>query len=127
MSDLKDKVVLITGGSSGYGKASADLFVKEGAKVIIAARNEQALIEAKNETGCADYICMDVTKFEDWEKACDFIKEKYATLDILVNNAGGGVAILPQGLDFQSISISPEDAQLLESRQYDVINICRFY
>ena len=45
----------------------------------------------------------------------------------VTRTAGGGVAILPQGLDFQSISISPEDAQLLESRQYDVINICRFF
>ena len=41
--------------------------------------------------------------------------------------AAGGVAILPQGLEFQSISISPEDAQLLESRQYDVISICRYF
>ncbi len=93
MNDLRGKVVLITGGSSGYGKASAELFVKENAKVIIAARNEQALIEAKKETGCADYISMDVTKYEDWEKAYEFIKEKYGTLDILVNNAGGGVSI----------------------------------
>lgn len=39
----------------------------------------------------------------------------------------GGVAILPQGLDFQAISVNPEDAQLLESRQYSVIDICRFF
>lgn len=41
--------------------------------------------------------------------------------------SGGGVAILPQGLDFQSISVNPQDAQLLESRQYNVIDICRFF
>lgn len=41
--------------------------------------------------------------------------------------SGGGVAILPQGLDFQAISVNPEDAQLLESRQYSVIDICRFF
>ena len=41
--------------------------------------------------------------------------------------ASGGVAILPQGLDFQSISVSPEDSQLLEARGYDVIQICRFF
>ena len=41
--------------------------------------------------------------------------------------ASGGVAILPQGLDFQAISVNPEDAQLLESRQYGVIDICRFF
>lgn len=40
---------------------------------------------------------------------------------------GGGVAILPQGLDFQSISISPEDSQLLETRKYNVVEIARFF
>ena len=45
----------------------------------------------------------------------------------VAKTAGGGVAILPQGLDFQSISVSPEDEQLLESREFDVIQICRFF
>ena len=45
----------------------------------------------------------------------------------IANTAGGGVAILPQGLDFQSISISPEDSQLLESRKYNVVEIARFF
>ena len=43
------------------------------------------------------------------------------------NTQGGGVAVLPQGLDFQSISISPEDSQLLESRKYNVVEIARFF
>lgn len=51
---------------------------------------------------------------ESWEKS-------------ISRTSGGGVAILPQGLDFQSISVNPEDAQLLESRNYDVIQICRFF
>lgn len=51
---------------------------------------------------------------ESWEKS-------------ITQTMGGGVAILPQGLDFQSISISPEDSQLLESRQYSVIEIARFF
>ena len=45
----------------------------------------------------------------------------------MAKTANGGVAILPQGLDFQAISVSPEDAQLLESMQYDVVSICRFF
>lgn len=45
----------------------------------------------------------------------------------IANTAGGGVAVLPQGLDFQSISISPEDSQLLESRKYNVVEIARFF
>lgn len=43
------------------------------------------------------------------------------------NTLGGGVAILPQGLDFQSISVSPEDSQLLDVRKYNVVEICRFF
>lgn len=42
------------------------------------------------------------------------------------NTKGGGVAVLPQGLDYQSISVSPEDSQLLETRKYNVVEICRF-
>ena len=45
----------------------------------------------------------------------------------ITNTQNGGVAILPQGLDFQSISVSPEDAQLLETRKYNVIEIARFF
>lgn len=45
----------------------------------------------------------------------------------IANTMGGGVAILPQGLDFQSISISPEDSQLLETRKYNVVEIARFF
>lgn len=51
---------------------------------------------------------------ESWEKS-------------ISRTTGGGVAILPQGLDFQSISVDPESSQLLESRAYDVIQICRFF
>lgn len=43
------------------------------------------------------------------------------------NTLGGGVAILPQGLDFQSISVSPEDSQLLDVRKYNVVEIARFF
>lgn len=43
------------------------------------------------------------------------------------NTMGGGVAILPQGLDFQAIAISPEDSQLLETRKYNVVEIARFF
>ena len=45
----------------------------------------------------------------------------------IANTMGGGVAILPQGLDFEAISISPEDSQLLETRKYNVVEIARFF
>lgn len=43
------------------------------------------------------------------------------------NSQGGGVAVLPSGLDFQSIAISPEDSQLLETRKYNIVEIARFF
>lgn len=45
----------------------------------------------------------------------------------IANTQGGGVAVLPQGLDFQAIAISPEDSQLLETRKYNVVEIARFF
>ncbi len=90
---MNGKIVLITGGSSGYGKATAKKMVDAGATVIITARNLENLELAQKETGCADIIKMDVTKFEDWKMTYDFIVEKYGRIDVLVNNAGGGVAI----------------------------------
>ena len=87
------RIVLITGASSGYGKATAKAFADLGDTVIMASRNIAKLEEACKEVGGALAIPMDVTKPEDWEKAVEIINEKYGKLDILVNNAGGGVAI----------------------------------
>ena len=47
--------------------------------------------------------------------------------DAMVNTGKGGVAILPQGLSFQSISVSPEDAELLDARKYSTVQICQFF
>lgn len=47
--------------------------------------------------------------------------------EAMVKTGQGGIAILPQGLDFQSISVSPEDSQLLEARKYSTIQICQFF
>lgn len=93
MQNLNEKVVFITGGSEGYGKATAEHFYNEGAKVIIAARNEIKLEYAKCEIGQIDTLQMDVTKSEDWKMAKEYIETKYGGIDILINNAGGGVHI----------------------------------
>lgn len=88
-----NKIALITGASSGYGKATAKAFSDKGYTVIIAARNSERLEAAKVETGADASVVMDVTNPEDWSRVKQFITEKYGKLDILVNNAGGGVAI----------------------------------
>lgn len=88
-----NRTVLITGASSGYGKACAKAFKDNGDTVIITARNEERLIAACKEVNADSAVAADATNPRDWEKLKDFISEKYGKLDVLVNNAGGGVAI----------------------------------
>ena len=89
---LKDKVALITGGSSGIGAATSRLFASEGAKVIIVDIDDaagEALAEALTEAGFeAAYIHADVSKATDCEAMIAFAEKHYGQLNILFNNAG---------------------------------------
>ena len=90
---LKNKVALITGSSSGIGKAIALLFAEEGANVIICSNtsNEEGnnvLKEVIKKGSNAIYIQADLTKESDIKSLFSKIKEKYGKLDILINNAG---------------------------------------
>ena len=87
------RIVVITGASSGYGKATAKAFKKNGDTVIMVARNFEKLESARKEIGGDLAISMDVTKPEDWDMLVKTVKERFGRLDILVNNAGGGIAI----------------------------------
>lgn len=87
------RVVLITGGTSGYGKAMAKAFTKYGDTVIIASHNKDNLLATHSEIGCADSYLLDVRSYDGWVGIKDYIVKKYGRLDILINNAGGGVAI----------------------------------
>lgn len=95
MSNLEGKVALITGGTSGFGKETARLFTRDGAKVIIASiESEEILQKTQQELGCEAYFQMDVTSPADWDQVYEFVKGKYDRLDFLLNFAGGGVAIM---------------------------------
>ena len=89
---LKDKVALITGAANGIGKASALLFAREGAKVVISDVLEQAgkdvVEEIKDAGGKAAFIQANVAKAEDCARMIAFAEEKYGFLNILFNNAG---------------------------------------
>ncbi len=92
MMRLKNKVAIITGGSSGIGKATALLFAKEGAKVVIAARDEKegmkVVSEIKRARGEAIFIKTDVAIESDVKNLINQTIKKYKKLDILYNNAG---------------------------------------
>ncbi|WP_028668435.1 glucose 1-dehydrogenase [Runella zeae] len=88
---LKDKVALITGGSSGIGRETALLFAQEGAAVVVADINEAAketvkLIEKQG--GKAAYIRTDVSKASDCENMVAFAEQTFGKLNIIFNNAG---------------------------------------
>lgn len=92
-----NRIVLITGASSGYGKAMAKAFKDNGDTVIMTARNYDKLETARAEVGGDLVVSMDVTKAENWDNIVSVVKEKYGRLDVLVNNAGGGIAIKEVG------------------------------
>lgn len=89
---LKNKIALITGASSGIGKAAAVLFAKEGALVILAARHLDRLKEAQEEIEkngcCAESFEMDITNREQVKETIKKIIKNHKKIDILVNNAG---------------------------------------
>jgi NADP-dependent 3-hydroxy acid dehydrogenase YdfG len=91
MSRLKDKVAVITGGGSGVGKATAALFLKEGAKVVIAGRDAKKLAAVAAELKGGDRlhtVATDVTKAEQCQALIDKATKQFGRVDILVNNAG---------------------------------------
>lgn len=87
------KVVLITGGGSGFGKETARTMISQGARVVITGRNEKKLARAAKEIGGADYFSADISSEADWNRIRDCVLEKFGKIDILINNAGCGVVI----------------------------------
>ena len=91
---LKDKVAIITGGSRGIGYATADAFLREGARVIITASSAEnasnAVLKLKERyTDCViDGISPNLSSFSDVQEKFNEVIEKYGAIDILVNNAG---------------------------------------
>ena len=102
--ELNNKIVLITGGSQGIGKATALSMVKEDAKTIICARDINELKNAQNEiknltNKTIDIHITDVTKIHQIENLFKIIIEKHGKIDVLINNAGRSA-----GDDFENVT-----------------------
>lgn len=89
---LKDKVAIITGSGSGFGRASALLFAKEGAKVVVADINEKGGLETlkmvRDSGGSAEIFKVDVSKEAEVKALVAFAVEKFGGLNVMFNNAG---------------------------------------
>lgn len=88
---MKDKVVVITGASSGIGALTAKLLSEQGAIPILIARSQDKLEAVANQlSGQHELIVMDVTKQEQVQSVMNDIIHKYGQVDVLLNNAGYG-------------------------------------
>jgi 3-oxoacyl-[acyl-carrier protein] reductase len=86
---LKDKVALITGGARGIGRATAELFLKEGARVVVVDVDADEVSQVAAELGeSAMGLAMDVTSQESVKAGVEAILARFGQIDILVNNAG---------------------------------------
>lgn len=86
---LKNKIALITGSARGIGEATAELFHREGARVIISDITDDKGQTVANRLGnMAEYLHLDAGDEENWVTVSDYITNQYDGLDILVNNAG---------------------------------------
>ena len=94
---LENKVAIITGSGSGMGAASAKIFAKEGAKVVVADLNESAAKNVAEEIqaagGDAISVKVDVTDNAQLDRMVEACIEKYGRIDILFNNAGMPLAM----------------------------------
>lgn len=92
MLNIQDKVIVITGASSGIGEATARLLAERGAKVVLGARRTERLAVIADEIngagGHAQFRALDVTDQQDVQRFVDFAVEHYGRVDVLVNNAG---------------------------------------
>src|SRR5688572_15546423 len=92
MSEIRGKVVVITGASSGIGETTARALAQRGARVVVGARRtdrlERLVAEIRAEGGEVENRAVDVTSREDVEAFVAFAEARFGRVDVMVNNAG---------------------------------------
>jgi len=121
---FKDKVIIITGASSGIGKACAMEFAQNGAKIILAARRIEELKKVedhiKKQGGEALSVITDVKRIDDCKNLIDRTLEKYGKIDVLINNAGISMRAVFEDLD---LSVFKE---LMDTNFYGAVYCTKF-
>lgn len=89
MQGIENKVIIITGASSGIGRETAKMLAQNGAKVVLSARREDQLQKLAQDIGeSAVYLKSDVSDYEDMKALAAYTKEKFGKIDALFANAG---------------------------------------
>ena len=92
MKHVQDKVIVITGASSGIGEASARLLAEHGAKVVLGARRtdklEQIAADIRHQGGQVTYMAVDVADLDAVKKLMSFAQQTFGRVDVIFNNAG---------------------------------------
>lgn len=142
ISPSMNKIVLITGATSGFGKAIAHKFAQNGDNLIITARRKELLINVAKDLITTYHIgvlplCFDVRNPEEVKKAIESLPEKWKSIDVLINNAGLAVGLNPihegviddwermidtnvKGLLYMTRNVAP---LMVERKQGHIINI----
>ena len=97
--DVKDKVVIVTGASSGIGEATAKLLSQKGAKVVLAARSKEKIEALSKSLAISLAIQTDVTQENQIKEMIKKTVEHFGRVDILVNNVGRGYDALVEEID----------------------------
>ena len=103
---LKNKIAIITGSASGFGKGIAKKFTEEGAKLIMVDINSKLLKKTSNNL-FQDHFVADVSKSSDFKSLLNFAYKKHGNIDIVVNNAG--------------ITHKPKFMELVNEKEFDKV------